>query len=334
MIGHTPLAFVSAVAIREKAYIAAHARPIPDGPQKRRLGELADPTTHLAALDEYLALAPHLIPLNDPILPGFHLWHPDLHSKNIFVSPYTNAKGKTAYKITDIIDWQHAVVAPLYLQARPSQFIAELVPADPDDDFHPSKPPALAEGFKLLPDGEEKRAIQATFERRGLMHMYYVASMHGSPGIRAYYSHPMLYVVGQPTHLAACTWGSPWTMEIAPFRSALVDVVQQWDDVQSFIHPNSDRSAVSCPVHFDDTQVESIAEQLDKWRDTRAFLEGAIEQVGIDQLGFVTHADFADAKKRNDEALREWQAYRPDGDISPADRALIWPFQDGANDLI
>jgi hypothetical protein len=103
----TPTDYISAIAIREKAYVASHAHPFPEGSQKRELAELAEPATHLDALDQYLALAPYLVPNKNPELSAFCLWHPDLHSKNNLVSPCTDENGRPSYTITDIIDWQH-----------------------------------------------------------------------------------------------------------------------------------------------------------------------------------------------------------------------------------
>ncbi len=66
------------------------------------------PESFISLLEQYLEIASHLVPraatadVHSPTL-----WHPDLHRDNLFVDPDTN-------EITCIIDWQPAVVAPLF----------------------------------------------------------------------------------------------------------------------------------------------------------------------------------------------------------------------------
>lgn len=55
----------------------------------------------------YKYILPRIEPTHHPVL-----WHPDLHTNNIFVDPEDPAK------ITGIIDWQCAHLAPMFLQVR------------------------------------------------------------------------------------------------------------------------------------------------------------------------------------------------------------------------
>jgi len=60
------------------------------------------------SLEKYLHVAPHLTPRN-PELTSPVLRHPDVQPKNIFISQ--------DYRVTGLIDWQHAVVLPMLLDA-------------------------------------------------------------------------------------------------------------------------------------------------------------------------------------------------------------------------
>ncbi|KAF2824074.1 hypothetical protein CC86DRAFT_447630 [Ophiobolus disseminans] len=70
--------------------------------------EKQDLKVHANSLESYLQVAPYLVPtdleLHSPVLR-----HPDVQLNNIFVS--------ADYKVTSLIDWQHAIVLPKSLAA-------------------------------------------------------------------------------------------------------------------------------------------------------------------------------------------------------------------------
>ncbi|RMZ84963.1 hypothetical protein DV738_g299, partial [Chaetothyriales sp. CBS 135597] len=72
-------------------------------------------TPTAAAKSRVLNLFSKAVPLltpKDAALMKPALWHPDLHTENIFVDP------ENPTKIVSIIDWQAVNIAPLFLQAR------------------------------------------------------------------------------------------------------------------------------------------------------------------------------------------------------------------------
>jgi len=331
-LGRTPTDYISAIAIREKAYIASHARPFPEGSQKRELAELAEPVTHLDALDQYLALAPYLVPNKNPELSAFCLWHPDLHSKNIFVSPCMDENGRPSYTITDVIDWQHAVVAPVYLQAQFSQFIQGV---GPEDLVPESTMPEAPEGIESLSKDDP---VLDSFRRKALFHMYFVGSMSRSPAIAAAFSHPILELLTDPPHMAEATWGNSWSMELQPVHSSISNVVERWADIVSFT--TAYEIPPVCPVHIDATQMKRLEEQLATWETLRSFLMTMMEQIGIDQQGWVPDDMYQTSAKRNAELFSQWVALERDPDagesareVNREERRQWWPFQDGAEDI-
>ncbi|RMD44188.1 hypothetical protein DV735_g1027, partial [Chaetothyriales sp. CBS 134920] len=93
--------------------------------------------------------APLLTP-KDPSLVKPTLWHPDLHTENIFVDP------DNPTNIVSIIDWQAVNIAPLFLQARhPSLIEFEgpitkgFEPINLPDDFESLSPEKQLEAKKL-----------------------------------------------------------------------------------------------------------------------------------------------------------------------------------------
>lgn len=69
-----------------------------------------EPRSHvLELLAKYERVAPALGPPENESATGNVLWHPDLHLDNLFVDP-------ALYEITSIVDWQSAMVAPLFYQ--------------------------------------------------------------------------------------------------------------------------------------------------------------------------------------------------------------------------
>lgn len=64
----------------------------------------------LAVLEAYLKLIKFLLPTDSSITTS-HIWHTDLHTENIFVSP------DDPTQIVGIIDWQAASLIPLYENA-------------------------------------------------------------------------------------------------------------------------------------------------------------------------------------------------------------------------
>lgn len=70
------------------------------------------PAQYIQLLQKYLKIAPFIVPDS----PRNTLSHPDLHLDNIFVDPESNT-------ITNIIDWQSAVITPLDLQDSQPQML-------------------------------------------------------------------------------------------------------------------------------------------------------------------------------------------------------------------
>ncbi|RJE24715.1 Phosphotransferase enzyme family [Aspergillus sclerotialis] len=136
--------YTQALGRNEIAWIKSYARPRMNYHKSTK--DLEVPDEGHALLAPYMKLAPHLVPkTTDEAANSNVLWHPDLHLDNVFVNPDT-------HKITSILDWQSACVAPLFYQSgipkmfRHPRLVREgwVVPERP-------------ENFDTLEENEQKR---------------------------------------------------------------------------------------------------------------------------------------------------------------------------------
>ncbi|GAB1217168.1 hypothetical protein ATERTT37_006393 [Aspergillus terreus] len=150
------------------------------------------PTDALHLLDQYLAVAPYLIPAQtDEAAASNVLWHPDLHRDNVFVDPLTG-------QITSIIDWQAARVAPLFYQSDVPRMFRHTGPVR--DGWAIPERPATFDSLSA----EEKEKIDADLESETI-HKYYQARA-GRAGERAW-EHRRLFFLRQSLMWIARSWG-------------------------------------------------------------------------------------------------------------------------------
>lgn len=81
------------------------------------------PEDYIALLEKFDTISPYLTP--QPELP-YRILHPDLHLDNIFVDTAT-------FRITSIIDWQHAHISPISLQNAYPQMLELSAPSQTND---------------------------------------------------------------------------------------------------------------------------------------------------------------------------------------------------------
>lgn len=163
--------------------------------------------------------------------------------------------------------------------------------------------PEAPEGIESLSKDDP---VLDSFRRKALFHMYFVGSMNRSPAIAARFSHPILELLTDPTRMAEATWGNSWSMELQPFRSSISNVVERWVDIVSFTTPYEIPPV--CPVHIDAAQMKRLEEQLATWETLRSFLLTMMEQIGIDQQGWVPGNMYETSTKRNAELFTQWVA--------------------------
>jgi hypothetical protein len=109
-------------------------------------------------LQDYLKFAPHIVP-EDKDLCQPAIRHPGLSPSNIFVSE--------SGEITGVIDWQHSVILPMFIQAKIPKHFQNYG----DDDSENFRPPKLPDNFDLM-DESEKEVEMELYCRRQLHYFY------------------------------------------------------------------------------------------------------------------------------------------------------------------
>ena len=313
--------YISAIARCEKAWINRYAVPLPLNSPARAPGVAEHPHEHLRSLDQYLQLAPYLLPA-DPALAASYLWHTDFHGRNIFVAPALDSSGKKVYQIVDVIDWQHVCAGPLYLQARVPEIMQQIGPAERSSSM--AKPTLPGDFSSLL--GEEKEAARKEY----LCQLYYwywmqITQRKNSRQFSALTDPGGLLRVN-PTRLVGHTWGHMWGNELLPFRAALVDAVANWDIVTG-----ADGTAPVCPLHFSADEILQLETDLEEWNNGRASLFRLMDGLGVDSRGLVLSDSYETSRALNEELRKQ---FVDEGPIEEQDdRLAAWPFQDGVEHL-
>jgi hypothetical protein len=144
------------------------------------------------------------------------LRHPDLSPSNIFVSD--------AGDITGIIDWQHAVVLPIFLQAKMPKHFQNYG----DEDSENFKPPRLPPNFENLDTNEKDREME--LYRRRQVHFFYIGFTDrlNKPHFRAMGKHNL--VLRNRLYDAACR---PWEGDNTSLQAETIYTLEQWDEIAS-----------------------------------------------------------------------------------------------------
>lgn len=261
----SPLDYISAVALREISYISSYARALPQSSPLQIQGQIGDPAVHIRTLNHYLSLAPYLIPSKDSFLSAFCLWHPDLNGSNLFVSESVDQDGLSSYDISDVIDWQHALIAPMYLQARMPSIIRQVGPKEGTINA-PSNVTSLRRRLDTLSQKELD-----ILTRQALLHAYSANSLSVT---LASTSH--LKTVVDPFHLVSSATDTLRSESLPPFRSALDAVINNWDGIWTELHGGN---APPCPVQPDSDLLGALQDKHQIWADGRKFLNNIVEQV-------------------------------------------------------
>lgn len=264
-----------------------------------------EPAEHASLLSKFLQIAPSLVP-SDSSLCHPTLKHPDLSLANILLVP-----GST--KIASIIDWQDAVVLPLFMQAGYPAFCEH-------DSSHPQSLtiPSLPKEFDAM-SGSEQRQVMANF-RLQEANLYYTAAT----GIRNEKHINALRIphLGMRQYLMQQT-GYPWDADVINLRAALVGITSTkiWNDI----------SPLPCPVRFSEEERTNAIDDSSHWNDSEALLSRVRTELGIDSEGGTEPDNFEWASRKNWElrlemlrqsdihereiCWRNWP-YKDDGDVS------------------
>ncbi|KAI8941205.1 hypothetical protein NX059_002443 [Plenodomus lindquistii] len=271
---------LGAPAEKELAWIKQHGKPrYPSHRQHREAFQYQkqDPRVHAESLESYLHVAPYLVP-TDPELKAPVLRHPDVQPNNIFVSE--------DYKVTELIDWQHAMILPKILAAGiPNSFQNY---NDPESKYF--APPQLPAGFESL--GESERSEANEHFRRRHIHFYYL-------GFTQRLNQGHWHALKEDTDILRRRIfdhaGEPWEGLNTPLQYDLVQISQNWDKFSAAADSNG-HAGPPCPVSFTYEEAERIDALDDAHRDADRDVEQINELLGVGSDGWSTNEGFETAK--------------------------------------
>ncbi|KAI9836106.1 MAG: hypothetical protein M1819_001722 [Sarea resinae] len=234
-----PLAYISAIAHRDIAWIKRYAVPRAADDPLATSSAQNSPNEHISILEKYLAVAPYLLPA-DPELANSNLWHKDLHSRNIFIENDC---------ITSIIDWQSVWAGPLFLQARHPKLV----------DHRGEVILKLPTNFKDLKDGK-KAELRRQVASSIILHLYKLYTAKINPRLNKVYRVEHGRTRGEAISFAGDTWDD----DILPFRESLVRIEKYWDELGT---------NVPCPIHFPEEELRSHSNDAEGWNEVQDFWE-------------------------------------------------------------
>lgn len=276
-------AYVLANACREKESIT-HLGDSPrlqglfNGPGQYRPSK----ALKLRALESYMKTAHYLLPKNKethkPVL-----WHPDLHTDNIFVDP------EEPTRITGVIDWQAVHAAPIFLQVRRPALLLDFDGPIPPERL---KAPRLPENFAEL-SADEKIEAKKLHTAQAMYVLYEIELLQQCKDAGS-------ALRGRDTLLTRITGlvGSLFTDGEPPVLSCLIQAVDRWGEIVGW-DATGDQPRVPCPIHFSEEERAQVQEDLVKWEEGVEILDDIIRRFGAytGWDGFVDHDNYDDLKQ-------------------------------------
>ncbi|PYI11943.1 phosphotransferase enzyme family protein [Aspergillus sclerotiicarbonarius CBS 121057] len=259
------VAYAKDIARRERDWIMRFAKPRHPADPLRQSESQESPDCHAELLGKYLEVVSYMIPSYEGQNRSV-LWHPDLHSGNIFVDKN---------RIVSIIDWQGCSSLPIFYACRIPKFLKINGP------FLFDLPPAA--GLTSQEKAENLRRYQLTQLQR-----FYISKFQEIDNdVFSALSFPQALTRQQLIDFAGYTWDDDGLFLL---REMIHRTSREWTVLTGL--PQS-----SCSVRSDADAVASHIAEGKSWEDRQA-LFGAL---GIPLDGWVYPEDF-EAKA---EAMRD-----------------------------
>lgn len=272
----------------------------------RSMDEPESPDELLTLLSRYMDISRHLVPsiVESEIHPNT-LWHPDLHLDNVFVDPDSK-------KITRIVDWQSAAVAPLFFQCGVPRLFRHHKPVTGDWTV-----PEKSENYDSFTEDKKSKADRELESE--VCHKYYKYQTYKkNPRHWAALNQDHISTRTKPVWLVSGVWQNK---DVFFLRESLIALVERWADIE----PNSG----PCPINFTERELELHANEEENMSGVGELLRTLRDERMLPVDGIVHPADY-------DKARKTCQKYR-DIFLSLADSeeqrmlfSKIWPYQDSA----
>ena len=264
----------------------------------------ADPAVHIKALLDVKKVAQCIIPKDELLLRPM-IRHPDLSPSNIFVE---------GTEVTSIIDWQHAVSLPIFVQA----LIPQHFQFYGDDKAAKIEKPKLPSDFESLPEDEKMKELE--LQRRRENHIFFtVATVKSNFQFYKAMNDPMVLLRGKLYDHAR----SPWEGDNATLRNDLLLCADHWGTLRAA----GDSDGTTCPVQFDEDERNEVIAFGKSAVDAEESAVLARQGIGISAGGWVASEDYAQSVE-NAQKLKEIMV---NGAESSSERNYYvdnWPFGD------
>ncbi|KAH7317928.1 phosphotransferase family protein [Rhexocercosporidium sp. MPI-PUGE-AT-0058] len=264
-------------------------------------GQKVDPEVQIQHLSDYLKVAPHLIPKGEPLnVPTIR--HPDLSPSNILISDSGD--------ITGIIDWQHATILPLFLQAKIPKHFQNYG----DDDSENFRRPELPEDFANMTNSAKEKELERY--RRRQVHYFYLG--YTSDLNKAHFHAMGKYNLVLRNQLYD-TAGRPWEGDNTSLQAQLIKAIAKWSEISSLEE--------DCPVRYSPAEVEECLDRDAKQNHVNEQMQQVRDFIGFNIDGLVPNEEFESARERV-ELIKNELAEGADTDEQRREFDKIWPFQD------
>ena len=237
--------------------------------------EMVDPQTQINNLSDYLKTAQQIVPkdedLNEPILR-----HADLSPNNVFVSE--------SGEITGVIDRQHCVILPIFLQAKIPKHFQNYG----DEDSENFQPPRLPENFDALPEIEKDKEVEL-YRRRQLHHFYLgFTSRNNKSHFHTIGTYDL--VVRNRLYNAA---GQPWEGDNVSSKVELVQSSAYWPLIADLANDDTES-----PIKYSEEDVEECLEIDAKQNKADEQMQKMRDHFGINIDGWILNDLYEDAKQK------------------------------------
>ena len=271
------LAVLTAGTTKEIAYLSKFGQPLQPIQRLRRETYHYQPQSHLdyiATLQQYLQIAPSLIPHGNPALHRPVLRHPDLQPNNIFVSDELEING--------LIDWQHSTVLPLFLQCA----IPNSLQNYGDDVSESLQKPTLPNNFNQL-ELEEQHQQAELFRKRQLHYLYVKTTAKMNPEHYDALAYNYSTLQRRLYHYAS----DPWEGDNVTLKSSLINLSKNWTQV-------TDGNKTPCPLVYPDAESHECLKLAHAQAEADEQFKLCQELIGVGNEGWVPVDYYEEAKAR------------------------------------
>ncbi|ESZ90625.1 phosphotransferase enzyme family protein [Sclerotinia borealis F-4128] len=234
--------------------------------------EKVDPQVQVQFLQDYLKIAPHLVPkaeqLNTPIIR-----HPDLSPSNILISDNGDIAG--------VIDWQHAAILPLFLQAKVPKHFQNYG----DDDSENFRRPKLADDFITMTSSDSE--VEMELYRRRQVHYFYLS--YTNQINKAHFQAIGKYGLVLRNQLFD-TAGRPWEGDITSLQAQLIKTLMNWSEITS--------SDDNPPVLYPPVEIKECLDRDAKQKSIDEQMQSLRECIGVNIDGLVVNEEFENAREK------------------------------------